>query len=160
MPSENLQSPLQINSLLLYKNRPARLARISDRLEIELDGGETLRVRPKDVDLLHPGPLNSLAELRQAPGQMQQASPSAWQEAWELLAGGTTSLCELAELVFGRYTPASAWAAWQTVAEGVYFEGAPGQIRARTVDEVNRWKLEREQAQANQHARAAFFARL
>ena len=46
------------NSLVLYRTRPARVAGVSgDKLAIEIDGGETAKVRPKDVALLHPGPL-------------------------------------------------------------------------------------------------------
>ena len=71
-------------SLVLYKNRPARVAHAGERLEIELDEGKTLRVRPKDVVLLHPGPLQSLADLQAPFGEVETA--------WELLAGGTTSL--------------------------------------------------------------------
>ncbi len=53
------------NSLVLYRTRPARVAGASgDKLSLEIEGGETAKVRPKDVTLLHPGPLRSLAELR------------------------------------------------------------------------------------------------
>src|SRR5512133_1420399 len=143
---------MKINSLLLYKNRAARLVRADERLEIELEGGETARVRPKDVELLHPGPLASLKDLRPVAGEVQTA--------WEILAGETIRLADLAELIYGVYTPATAWAAWKLVAEGVYFEGAPEAIRARTVEEVARRKQEREIAEVNQRARAAFFERL
>jgi exoribonuclease II len=143
---------LKENNLLLYKNRPARLARIGDRLEIELEGGETLRVRQKDVDLLHPGPLKTLNDLRPVAGEVQVA--------WEILAGERTNLPELAELIYGFYTPATAWAAWKLVAEGVYFEGTPEDIRARTVEEVTRRRQEREQADASQRSRAAFLERV
>jgi exoribonuclease-2 len=152
MQAENGKPLLTTNSLLLYKNHPARLARIGDRLEIELEGGETARVRPKDVEILHPGPLNSLSELRPVRGDVQAA--------WEILAGGLTNLAELAELCYGAFSPVTAWAAWQQVAEGVYFEGSPENIRVRTVEEVARRRREREQAEANQQARAAFLDRL
>ena len=46
------------NSLVLFKNRPARVLQAGDSLEIELENRKTLKVRPKDVALLHPGPLS------------------------------------------------------------------------------------------------------
>lgn len=144
---------LAVNSLLLYKNRPARLAQAgSDRLEIELDGGENARVRPKDVTLLHPGPLTSLKQLKALNGEVEAA--------WEILAGERTRLSELAELIYGVFTPETAWAAWTQVADGLYFEGVPGDIRARTAEEVSQRRQERSRAEANQHARAAFLERL
>ncbi len=152
MQSEHVKPFPKVNSLLLYKNHAARLVRVGDRLEIELDNGETVRVRPKDVELLHPGPVNSLNDLRSVDGEVQAA--------WEILAGERTNLSDLAELIYGAYTPATAWAAWKRVAEGMYFEGSPEDIRARTAEEVARRKQEREQAEASQQARAAFFARV
>ena len=79
MPSTDLLIPS--GALVLYHGKPARVANAGERLELEL-GGETQRVRPKDVVLLHPGPLNSLAELVPLGGEMRAA--------WEILAGGTT----------------------------------------------------------------------
>jgi len=161
MQPEHNDPILKPDSLLLYKNHPARLVRAEDRaqqraqqrLEIALASGETIRVRPKNVDVLHPGPLKSLSELQPVTGEVRAA--------WEILAGGRTNLAELAELIYGAYTPVTAWAAWQQVAEGVFFEGSPADIRARTEDEVQRRVKERSQAEQHQQARAAFldFAR-
>jgi len=115
-------------SLVLYKTHPARVKQAGKKIEIELQGGEVVAVRPKDVEVLHPGPLDSLAGLSAASGEIQAA--------WELLAGSSTDLAELAELAFGAYTPATAWAAWTWVADGLYFQGTPEHIQARTAEEV------------------------
>ncbi|WP_295434146.1 RNB domain-containing ribonuclease [uncultured Thiodictyon sp.] len=123
------------NSLVLYKVHPARIVNLGEKIEIELAGGQSKRVRAKDVELLHPGPLRSLTEL--AP---QQGEPEA---AWELLEGAETTLQELAELAFNAFTPATAWAAWQLVADGLNFSGTPAAIRARTREEVERIRAER-----------------
>lgn len=150
--SNDNEALLKPNSLLLYKQRPARLVRAGDRLEIELESGEIIRVRSKDVTLLHEGPLSSLSELVPQEGEVQ--------EAWEILAGEHTNLTELAELIYGSNTPVTAWSAWLQVAEGLYFEGSPGDIRARTVDEVAQKKLERDLAEANRRAWQAFIDRV
>jgi exoribonuclease II len=142
---------LKPNSLLLYKHRPARLISAGDKLEIELEGGEKARVRPKDVVLLHPGPLNSLSELQPLQGEIY--------EAWEILAGEQSNLIELTELIYGRNTPAAAWSAWQHVMEGLYFEGTAEEVRALPADEVARRKLERDLASTAKRAWQAFMDR-
>jgi exoribonuclease-2 len=137
-------------SLVLYKTRPARVARVGKKLDIEL-GDETLSVRPKDVVVLHPGPLETLAALGEAKGEVKTA--------WELLAGSTTDLAELAELAYGDYTPATAWAAWLWVADGLYFDGTPDEIVARTPETVAAEQAAREARAAEERAWQAFLVR-
>jgi len=120
--------PVQ-NALVLYKIRPALVIAVGEKVEIQLEGGASKRVRPKDITLLHPGPLVNLDELRPPQGDFL--------EAWELLAGEETTLEDFAELVFGEYTPASAWFAWQLVAEGIYLEGSPEAIITRPKEAVD-----------------------
>ena len=122
------ESMLRQNSLVLYKNRPAMIKQSGDKLEIELDDGRRFKVRPKDVILLHPGPIHTMADLRTPEGDIKTA--------WELLSGSATTLAELAELIYGAYSPATAWAAWQLVADGLYFRGAPEAIIAALPEEV------------------------
>ena len=136
------------NSLVLYKNRPARVKHVGEKLDIELAGGEIQKVRPKDVVLLHPGPMRSLSELRPQPGEVEAA--------WEILAGSTTTLRELADLIYGAFTPATAWAAWQRVAEGLYFRGTPERIEACPPEEVAKKQAAREAEAAEKRAWATF----
>ena len=146
------QANLRVDSLVLYKGHPARVLSLGDKIEIALDKGETKRVRLKDIDLLHPGPLRGLHELTLAAGDFA--------EAWELLEGGTTRLRELAELIHGDFTPAAAWAAWGLVAEGLWFSGTPEEIHARPRAEV---EADQAQRQARENAARdwdAFLARL
>ena len=137
---------------MLYKVRPARVLRVGEKIEIELEGGQTKRVRSKDLELLHPGPLRSLTEL--AP---QEGEPD---EAWSLLEGNETNLRELAELAFSQFTPATAWASWQLVADGLRFTGVPSAIRARTRDEVERDRAERTAKSSAEADWQAFLGRM
>ncbi len=139
------------NSLVLYKNSPARITHVGDKLEIELAGGKTLKVRPKDVTLLHPGPIESLAKLQPQTGEVKTA--------WELLAGQTTTLAELAELAYENFTPATAWAAWQLVEDGLYFQGTPEAVSASTPEEVAEEQAARQAKVEEEQAWAAFLAR-
>ena len=89
----DVDSP-QPQSLVLYKNRPARVMRIGQKkIEIELFDGQILSVRPKDIQLLHPGPIADLSTLGEPNGEVRTA--------WELLQGETTNLAELADLGIG-----------------------------------------------------------
>jgi exoribonuclease-2 len=139
-------------SLVLYKGRPARVTSVGGKLGIELQGGKTLRVRPKDVALLHPGPIERLSELHPQAGEVATA--------WELLSGDTTNLVELAELVYGAYTPASAWAAWQLVSDGLYFHGTPEEITAHLPERVAQERAARATRAAERKAWEAFLERV
>ena len=139
-------------SLVLYKGGPARVTSVGGKLGIELHGGRTLQVRPKDVTLLHPGPVERLSELQPQTGEAATA--------WELLSGDTTSLAELAELVYGAYTPASAWAAWQLVSDGLYFHGTPEEVTAHLPEKVAQEQETRASRAAERKAWEAFLERV
>ena len=140
-------------SLVLYKMRPAVVQSVGrKKLEIEREGGVTVSVRYKDVELLHPGPLESLDDLEPPPGEVEVA--------WELLAGGTTTLRGLAELAYAEYTPASAWAAWELVEDGLYFEGTPEEVIAHSAEEVAEEREARAAKAAAERAWNAFLERL
>jgi exoribonuclease-2 len=145
-------SKLTTGALVLYKIRPARVTEVSEKIGLELEGGKTKRVRDKDIALLHPGPLPSLQQLTPLQGEVR--------ETWELLEGSETEIGEFSELIFGDYTPASAWAAWQLVAEGIYFEGDPGAIRARPAQQVAAEIAERERKAAEARAWSDFMQRI
>jgi exoribonuclease-2 len=143
---------LRQNSLILYKNQPGRITTTGKKLFIELADGRSVSVRPKDVQLLHPGPITSLGSLQPRSGDVQTA--------WELLADGATTLPELAELAFGDYTPQTAWAAWQLVADGLYFSGEPEAIVAHTAVQVAEITASRVAKAAAEAAWDAFVQRV
>ena len=141
------------NSLVLYKNGPARVAALGDKLDIELEDGRSLRVRPKDVLLLHPGPLRSTREL------VGDVPAGEIEAACELLDGGQTTLPELADLIYGGYTPATAWATWRLVNEGLYFQGTPEAVSVRPLAEVERERAIRQAKAAEREAWNGFLQR-
>lgn len=144
---------LKQNCLLLYKNKPARLVKPGDKkIEIEISGTGKANVRPKDVTMLHPGPLQNLAELQPLEGDVTTA--------WELLAGESTTLEELAELAFDDFTPATAWATWLLLEDGLYFTGSPDNIQARIEDEAASIQTARAEKDAEAKAWSGFLDRL
>jgi exoribonuclease-2 len=136
MSSQSISQKPTSGSLVLYKIRPAIVTAVSDKIDIKLEGGKSKRVRSKDISILHPGPASALSELTEQEGNIE--------EAWELLLGTETNLAELADLVFGEYTPATAWAAWQLVADGLYFAGSPESITTRSAEQIQADREERE----------------
>ena len=78
-------SNLKIDSLVLYKGQAGRVVSLEPkRIKVELAERDIVNVRPKDVDLLHPGPVSDIVRLREIEGDVITA--------WELLAGARTSL--------------------------------------------------------------------
>lgn len=142
-----------LNSLVLYKNRPARVSTLNDKkIEIILEDGQSTNVRPKDITVLHPGPFTQFQALQTQAGDVQTA--------WELLAGETTTLLDLAELIYGNYTPATAWAVWSMVEDGLYLQGSPEAIRVRTAEDVAQTQALRAAKAAEKLAWEAFLDRL
>ena len=141
-------------SLVAYKNRPALVTAGGEKLEISLAGGETLKVREKDVELVHPGPVRSAEEAAQPPAQANV------REAWELLEGGEVPLKELAELVYGDFSPQSAWSAYGLLKEGLYFVGTLKAISPRDAAAVAVDERKREEKQREIREREAFLERL
>jgi exoribonuclease-2 len=146
------QKPLAEGSLALYKGRPAQVLRVGKKFEIVLPDGETLKVRRKDLVLLHRGPMQGLHELVSLEGEVEAA--------WELLIGEAVSLSELAELIYGVDSPAAAWAAWQLVADGLYFQGAPDAVTAQSPDQVSQEKAARAARAEEKEAWSGFLERV
>lgn len=137
-------SKIEAGCLVVYKSRPARVTGISDKIDISFTGGNK-RVRDKDVVFLHPGPVSDLEALDAGKGELD--------EALELLEGESTTLPELAELLYGDFTAAAAWSAWEMLSEGLYFEGSPEALRPRDPEAVRADIAEREE---KAHRKAAW----
>ncbi len=147
-----MSASIRAGSLVLYKIHPARVSAVGEKIEIELAGGKSRKVRPKDVSLLHPGPLNSLAAL--------EAPEANVEEAWELLQGEQPTFEELAELVFGEFTPASAWATWELLQNGLYFAGDPAAVKVNAPEVVAALRAERERKQREAEEWEGFLVRV
>ncbi|KAA3663871.1 MAG: RNB domain-containing ribonuclease [Chloroflexi bacterium] len=144
---------LRVNSLVLYKNRPARIVEMgAKKITVDVAGNKPISVRPKDVTLLHAGPLASLAQLTPPDGDVMTA--------WELLEGETTTLSELAELAFDDFTPQTAWAIWVMVIDGLYFSGSSDEIAVHTAEFVKTTQAARNAKAAAEEAWQAFLDRV
>jgi exoribonuclease-2 len=143
----------QKNSLVLYKSNPAIVLSVGPKIEIELPGKKTLLVRDKDIVLLHCGPVLKLSDL-------DIAIAGEIDEACAMLSGETTTLDMLAELIYGSFTPASAWAVCKLLQDGLYVSGTPDKIAVRTKEECEKVVQDRNSKTAEKDAWHAFIERL
>ncbi len=146
------EARIKAGSLVLYKIRPALVESAADKIEIRFEDGKSKRVRDKDIHLLHPGPVKNLGALDVDEGNVE--------EAWELLQGEQASLAEVAELVYGEYTPATAWNTWGLLQDGLYFEGSVRKLRARKAEDVEKERAQRVRKVAEKQQWSEFLQRV
>jgi exoribonuclease-2 len=145
-----------LEALAVYKNKPALVKETSsDKITISIFGGDKIKVREKDIEIIHPGPVKNFNDIK-------ESGNANLQETWELLLAneGAVSLKELAELAFGEYSPASAWAAYGLLLDGLYFTGNTAAIKPRKQNEVEADKKKREEKSAANNEKELFYERM
>ncbi|MDR2444912.1 MAG: RNB domain-containing ribonuclease [Spirochaetaceae bacterium] len=151
---------LKTQSLCVYKQKPAIVTAIGEKIAISLADGGDARVRMKDIELLHEGPLSSFDKLEDG------AQVIDVREVWELClaeygaADKKLSLRDLAELAYGTFTPAAAWAAYTLLYEGIYFDGPVSAIRPRPAADVEATEQKKNEKHIDSTKRADFIKRL
>ncbi|MDR0601738.1 MAG: RNB domain-containing ribonuclease [Treponema sp.] len=147
-------------SLVVYKNRPAVVTARGERITIVmLDKAAEYRVREKDITVLHPGPVTDFSVFSSG----APAADAAVREAWELLSavpGEKTGLKELAGLVYGDFTPKSAWDAMRLLLDGLYFSGGPDAVICRPAEELEAEEKRRGAKEQEGREREAFIGLL
>ncbi len=141
-------------SLVLYKNRPAMVIEGGEKITLRSMTGETIKVREKDIELLHPGPLQSLKELE------ENLEGGDLLGTWELLEENEVPLSELAELIYGVWNPKTAWAAYKILEDRLYFTGTIGGVKRRSAEEIAAEKEKREEKGREAAEREAFLSKL
>ncbi len=147
---------LREGSLLLYKGKAAIALGSGDKADIRVDGGETVKVREKDVVVLHPGPLKSF----DAASAAASAGEGDFDTARSMVEGGRAAAAELADIVFGKAGPAEVWAA---VSHGLSGEGffrvEGGELVALADEEISARDRKRREKEGAAAAREGFVAR-
>ncbi|OQX29807.1 MAG: hypothetical protein B0D92_01780 [Spirochaeta sp. LUC14_002_19_P3] len=141
------------DSLVLYKQVPARVRDVGEKLEILLPNGNTRSVREKDIVFLHPGPLATFPDLE------SNAPEGQPEEAWELLQGESPELKELAELVYGEYSPSTAWLAFKLLNRSPWFRGTPDAIEVVDAEKVAEYLRAEQEKQNAEHKWQDFIER-
>ena len=152
------------HTLAVFKNKPALVKEITaDRITIVLPDGAKIKVREKDIMIIHPGPvmdftgIDDAAAVETGGGEPDEAI----REVWELLEEqGPVSLRELAELACGEYSPAAAWKACRLLLDGLYFTGTISAIRGHPRDQVDADEKKRMEKRRASGERELFLERL
>ena len=140
-------SKVQKGALVYYKSKPAVVSKVSDKIDI-IFFKTTKRVRDKDIKLLHSGPIKDVSSLDlECPESLETLD-----ETLALLEDETVSLSDLAEFLYGEFTPQSAWSSWMLVVDNLYFEleideDGNDQIKARPLDFITAEKEKRDAKQ-------------
>jgi len=145
------------HALVIYKNKPALVKETADgKISISLQDGSSVKVRDKDIELIHPGPVKDFS------GIFTDVSASAVREAWELLSGegAPVTLKELAALVCGENSPSSAYAAFCLLRDGLYFSGTIAAITPKSADDVAAAEGRRAGKQRDTDERTSFLKRV
>jgi len=157
---------INADALAVYRNKPARVKEMDrDKIVIVLSDGAEIKVREKDIEIIHPGPAKGAwnSDLIRPCGQQPSllAASGSLKDAWELLlAEGPVSLKELAELAFDGYSPASAWAAYCLLQDGLYFTGTVDAVIPRQQELVEADEKKRAEKQQASGERDLFLDRL
>jgi len=146
------------NALVIYKNKPALTKDTSGgKITISLQDGSSVKVREKDIELIHSGPVKDFNGIE------SRAPQAVIREAWELLldeGSSSLSLKDLASFIFGEYTPCSAYGAYCLLRDGLYFTGSADAIAPRGREEVTAEETRRGEKQRETGERALFLERL
>jgi exoribonuclease II len=147
---------LKEGSLLLFKGKPAVAMGSGDKADIRLEGGGLVKVREKDVILLHPGPLKSF----DAAAALERAGEGDFDTARSMLEAGRTTPAELADLVYGSSGPDQVWAAACHGLSGEGFFRMEGDILIALGDgEISARDGKRREREGAALARSGFISR-
>jgi len=145
-------------ALVIYKGKPAVVNEKTDnKFTISLKDGSSVKVRDKDIELIHPGPVKNFNGIEEG-----RLLPSAVREVWELLCGEgeSLSLKDLTVFIYNEYTPAAAYGAYCLLCDGLYFTGAVDSILPRGKEEVSAEEVKRAAVQRESGERTQFLDRL
>jgi len=137
-------------ALALFKLKPAVVSLEGDKAVLKFADGSTLKVRPKDAESVHPGPVDKVPAPR---------ADGDFETAWQMAEGGDFDLEGLSELVFGEFTPASALACRLEAESGERFRLLEGRYTAVDAEARRREAEKRERKEGEAAERAAFVAR-
>ncbi|MDR2543282.1 MAG: RNB domain-containing ribonuclease [Treponema sp.] len=150
-------------ALVIYKGKPAIVKdRADGKITITLQNNEQLKVRDKDILQLHPGPVKNFKDIDSSSIVSIKWSDEAVIEAWELLSDDavSVSLKELASLICNEYTPASTFAIYSLLQDGLYFSGTIEAMIPRSKNEVESEEKKRSEKLRETDERSLFLEQI
>ncbi len=151
--------------LLLYKNQPAVVLSVENgKATIELPPkgkgeAEKKSIREKDAFLLARGPVPSIRAVVDATLPDFEISP---EEAADFFENDAPAFAEVAELLWGKLDPESAWVCWQAFLKLPRFfcENPESNVLIKSKEEAAAEASRLEERAKKEKEREAFFERL
>lgn len=146
-------------NLVIYKTHTARVASCVDaRLVLELESGESVKVREKDISLLHPGPVSRIPLAAEGGDFITaHAMLATDHEGRDPIP---TTWKELSDLVFGEFSPQTALACARQAASGGLFGMGEAGPYALSFEELDRIRKKDEVKLLEGQRRSSFIAEL
>lgn len=134
-------------NVALYKKELALVLEAGDKLDIQREGGASLKVREKDLEPFHEGPVSSFAALERDAASLPEPDLDT---AWALLEGREAGMAELSDLALGSSTAASFYKMRAALASSPLFQEAEG-LRWKPLErtEIERRRREKEGKEAD-----------
>ena len=152
---------IQTDALVIYKGKPAIVKeRTGEKYTILLSDGTQVKVRDKDIELLHPGPIKDFLSIET--DISLTAINSQIREAWELLLeeNSPLSLKDLASFIGNEFTPSSAFTAYRILQDGLYFTGTIADVKLRGRNEAEAEEAKRNDKQSEADERTKFLEQI
>ena len=145
-------------ALVIYKNKPALVKEKTDgKFTILPADGEQVKVRDKDIQLLHSGPVKNFDFIN------FKSDIKKVKEAWELLSAETIdsmSLKDASSFIYNEYTPSSAYAVYCLLNDGFYFYGTADAVKPRSAQEAEAEETKRSEKSRETDERYGFLERV
>ena len=122
------------------------------KITIHTDGSNKI-VKAKELIPIHPGAASTI------PQAIEPETP--YEDAAELMGDETLSFADFCELLYGKYTPQTAWSAYLEAANGVWFSlNNELEVSCKSAEEREKLIAEREAKEAEKRRRSELLERL
>ncbi len=143
------------NSLVFYKNKPALVKHIDDKLMLLFEDGSSVRVREKDVELIYKGPLANFPDWN----SKLKAIETELLTAWEIFAGTDIDLEELLETVVSSHDPAELLAVYVALQNSPLFKKQGNTVHVLSTEERTQLEAKLEKKLSAESDKKDFLAR-
>ena len=138
------------SALAAYKKQPVIVISAGAKIEICFSDGSTKKVRTKDIEILHPGPVKDLSAI------IANSKIPDYRDAWELLQGEVINIEELTELVSGNFSPENVISVYRSYLSSGLFYGEISEIHTMSEEEVQEIEKKRKERKKTEEELKSF----
>ncbi|GMO53967.1 MAG: ribonuclease catalytic domain-containing protein [Termitinemataceae bacterium] len=151
---------IAIHNLVVYKNKPAIVHDVGEKILIKLNNGDELKVRERDIEFLH----SELNDLKTLDIDFALDDKNIF-DVWDLCIaeygiGASITIQELSELLFNENTALSAWKTFCIAQDDLYFSKTNDALKIKSEDEVKTETAKRSAKKNEGRERDEFLQRI